>query len=43
VTPGVSARAGAPTIVRPIAAANMVFLNIDTSLVQRRVASLINR
>src|SRR5437879_6608504 len=32
VTPGVSARAGAPRIVAPIAAASMDFLNIDIPL-----------
>jgi hypothetical protein len=43
VTPGISARACAPKIVTPIAAASTDFLNIDFSLVRRRVAPLINR
>jgi hypothetical protein len=43
VTPGISARACAPAIVTPIAAASMDFLNIDFPLVRRRIASLIIR
>src|SRR5215216_4250534 len=37
VTPGVSARADAPAIVAPIAAASMDFQNIDFSPVRRRL------